>query len=432
VLRCGDGQPIAAQASTILEIIATQPSGHTVTKIVTLAAGENSKTIELFLPEAGVTKLRVRQEKDQLLGSTNYVAVSSPASQITKGKRSRSKKAAQAPRKSLGLRSPDRFAPRTGLARVIRASYIYQEPNQPSAPADATAGPRLMLKVSGENDAEGVPADGVAYARVQVFYMDSTPPEKDVQVWLQPSNGEVAPNPIIIRKDRMMGEAHWTSKVPVGAAKLSVAATNPPALSFAGSREATVTFGAPILGIGFLNPPSKMTIVDTVTLTAVFFDAAGNPIQTGKKREYRFVSNSPVLRLKPDHAEVDSGTADFSTVVIPTFIGESQIEVFSPGYHSLPQKVKVTGLGVLLLCIIGGVLGGLLAYINSRGKLWARIAAGIIVGMVASWAYVFLGLPNTQVMVLHTQISVLFVSVLAAFFGVKTLSTITKTLNFGF
>jgi hypothetical protein len=72
------------------------------------------------------------------------------------------------------------------------------------------------------------------------------------------------------------------------------------------------------------------------------------------------------------------------------------------------------------------------AYINSQGKLWARIVTGIIVGMVASWAYVFLGLPNTQAMILHTQISVLFVSILAAFAGVKVFSTITKALNLGF
>jgi len=70
-----------------------------------------------------------------------------------------------------------------------------------------------------------------------------------------------------------------------------------------------IFFGAPILGIVFVNPPSKITIVDSVTLTAVFFDAAGNPIQTGTKREYRFVSNSPVLRLRPERAEVDAGAA---------------------------------------------------------------------------------------------------------------------------
>ena len=228
-----------------------------------------------------------------------------------------------------------------------------------------------------------------------------------------------------------MGEAHWTSRSPIAAAKLTVAGTSPK-VPFAGSKEATVVFGTPILGIGLINPPSRMTIVDSVTLTAVFFDADGNPIPTGTKREYRFVSNSPVLHLQPEHAAIDPGAPDFSTVATPTFVGESLIEVVSPGYTSKPQRVKVTGLIVLFLCVIGGILGGLLVYMTSQGKLWVRIVTGIIVGTVASWAYVFLGLPHIQSMILHTQISVLFVSVLAAFAGVKTLSVITKALNFGF
>jgi hypothetical protein len=288
-----------------------------------------------------------------------------------------------------------------------------------------------MLKVSGENDAAGVRADGIAFARVQVFYMADTPARSDIKVWVSQSNGDLSANPIVIPQGQFMGESHWTSKYPIPSAKLTVAGTNP-RVPFAGSTDANVGFGAPILGIGLLNPPTKMSIVDSVTLTAVFFDADGNPVPTGTKREYRFVSNSPILRLQPDHADVAAGAADFSTVAFPTFVGESQIEVVSPGYISKPQRVKVTGLVVLLLCVVGGVLGGLLAFMNTQGKLWARIVTGIIVGAVASWAYVFVGLPNIQSIILHTQISVLFVSVLAAFAGVKTLSVITKALNFGF
>lgn len=94
--------------------------------------------------------------------------------------------------------------------------------------------------------------------------------------------------------------------------------------------------------------------------------------------------------------------------------------------------MKVTYVSVLLLCILGGVLGGLLAYMNSQGRLWARIASGVIVGMVASWAYVFVGLPNVETAILHSRISVLFVSLLASFSGVKVLGVISGALKFGF
>jgi hypothetical protein len=422
VLRSSIGQPAAVQEATTVEVTATLPSGHVVRQSVTFAPGESSKTTELSLTESGVTKLRARQENDALLESTNYVNVAPPP--VQKQKR-RSRKAAQSSRPHSELRPRFEFA----RPRLLYAA-LYQEPNQPTA-FTATAGPQLMLKVSGENDATGVRADGIAFARIQIFYMADTPPATNIKVWVSPSNGDISANPIIISKNQLMGEAHWTSKSPIAAAKLTIVTTNPK-VPFAGSTEATVTFGAPILGIGFLNPPSKISIVDSATVTAVFFDADGNPVPTGTKRDYRFVSNSPILRLQPDHASVDPGASDFSTVATPTFVGESQIEVVSPGYISKPQKVRVTGLVVLLLSVVGGVLGELLAYFNSKGKLWARIVTGVIVGAVASWAYVFVGLPNIQSMILHTQISVLFVSVLAAFAGVKTLSVITKALNLGF
>jgi hypothetical protein len=421
VLRSSLGRPVAVQEATTVEVTATEPSGHVVRQSVTFAPGESSKTTELSLTESGVTKLRVRQENDALLESTNYVNVAPPPVQKQK-RRSR---------KAQSSRSHSELRPRFEFARPrLLYAALYQEPNQPTA-FTATAGPQLMLKVSGENDATGVRADGIAFARVQIFYMADTPPATNIKVWVSPSNGDISANPIIISKNQLMGEAHWTSKSPIAAAKLTIV-TSDPKVPIAGSTEATVTFGAPILGIGFLNPPSKISIVDSATVTAVFFDADGNPVPTGTKRDYRFVSNSPILRLLPDHASVDPGASDFSTVATATFVGESQIEVVSPGYISKPQKVRVTGLVVLLLCVVGGVLGGLLAYINSQGKLWARIVTGVIVGAVASWAYVFVGLPNIQSVILHTQISVLFVSVLAAFAGVKTLSVITKALNFGF
>ena len=435
VLHTSNGQPIAAQESTSVKVTATQPSGQIVRQSLIFAPGETTKTTELTIQESGVSKLRVRHESDQLLESTNYVNVVPPPSVSSKPafKPKKSlKKMPKASHQHSRLRLPNGLAVHERYPHFLRAAYLYQEPNQPAAFPANVAGPQLMLKVSGENDAEGIRADGVAFARVQVFYMGATPPPNDVKVWVQPSNGDISANPIVISKDQLMGEAHWTSKSPVAAASLTVAGTSPANIPFVGSSEANVAFGAPILGIGLLNPPSKITIVDSVTLTAAFFDAAGNPIPTGTKREYRFVSNSPVLRLQPDHATVDPGAADFSTVAFPTFVGESQIEVVSPGYISKPQKVKVTGLVVLLLCVVGGVLGGSLAYMNSQGKWWARTMTGIIVGAVASWAYVFVGLPNIQNMILHTQISVLFVSVLAAFGGVKILSVLTKAMNFGF
>ncbi len=58
-------------------------------------------------------------------------------------------------------------------------------------PGNTTAGgmddgrPRLMLRISGEDDAGGIRADGISAARVQVFYMADAAPVSDVKIWLQ-------------------------------------------------------------------------------------------------------------------------------------------------------------------------------------------------------------------------------------------------------
>jgi hypothetical protein len=101
------------------------------------------------------------------------------------------------------------------------------------------------------------------------------------------------------------------------------------------------------------------------------------------------------------------------------------------GYHSPIRPIQVTWISVFVLCIVGGICGGLLSFLTSQGKLWVRIVSGVIVGAVASWAYVFVGLPSASAAILHSQLSVLFVSLLAAFSGVKIVEGITKKLNFG-
>jgi len=193
-----------------------------------VVANKSPEVVRIYLPPDGNTLLSVT---DHCLRSTNYVNVAPPQKQ-----KRRSRRASQRSLPHSELRPRFEFA----RPRFLHAA-LYQEPNQPTA-FTATAG--LMLKVSGENDATGVRADGIAFARVQIFYMADTPPATDIKVWVSPSNGDISANPIIISKNQLMGEAHWTSKSPIAAAKLSIVTTNPK-VPFAGSTEATVIFGAP-------------------------------------------------------------------------------------------------------------------------------------------------------------------------------------------
>jgi hypothetical protein len=451
-LRGGDGQPVPALDTVSAEVQITLPSGQTSTRALTFSPGESQKEIDIPIAEAGLVKLSVRQPNNRLLGSTDYVYVAP----LPKPKAAKKKLTRKQSHLALPLANPRlRLAaePRgVSSARLVTVAYTMlpqaggadSPPAQPGVPA---ADASLQLKISGVDSPDGIPADGKTGARVQLFWIAPDPPEQDVQVWLNWSNGDLAPNPVLIPRGQRTGEAQWTSKYPIPSATLNVAATIPPHLQFQGTNLATARFGevfaldfakpsdpshfapAPPADPRYAGPPIVLTIVDTFDLTAMFFDSVGNPTKIPSQRSVVFVASSPILSLKP--AQVD-GDFRFSTTVVPTYFGKSNIEALSPGYHSLLYEVRVTYVSVLLFCLAGGVMGALLSYMNSKGNLLVRIASGVIVGLVASWAYVFLGLPNVQTAILHSRLSVLFVSLLASFGGVKVLSVISGKLNLGF
>ena len=432
-LTNGAGEPVQA-SSTITAVVETQPStGAKSSTTVTLSPGESSKQVDILATGQGLTKLTVREAQGKLVGGTNYI-FSAPVkkTQYVGGHEKAPKKAGTSKGKDtswiLPPRSKHPMSAALVLARFSSDAQSDESTVNVGPPAAPSAASQLVLAMAGEDDANTVRADGTAFARVKVFYTGPGMP-RDIRVWLQWSNGALVPNPVVIHQGELAGEAHWTSQFPIPQATLGVAATDPPALPFMGDTHATIGFTEPILGIDFTNAPTRMSIVDVASLTATFFDKAGNPLKTLSDRSVRFVSNSPILRLQPTEAK---GNFDFSTLITPTYVGTSTIEVLTPGFHSGPHPITVTFASVLLISVLGGALGGFIAYVNSAGRLWRRISIGVIVGLLATWAYVYLGLPSTTTPLLHNQTSVVFVSMLAALGGVKAIAGITKALHLGF
>jgi hypothetical protein len=436
-LQGGNGQPASPKMPVIAEVQLTAPSGMNSTQTVTFGPGESTKQLKFGLGESGVAKVTVRSVNQQLLGSSTYMYVAQPVSasrpspQVKSGAKPRAKK------------KKGDSAPSGGMARVHAGTL----PGQvhlalaaypvPSVQDDLPQAARntsnhfslpLMLQVSGVESPDGIPADGKTAAHVQIFWIDSNTPTQEVQIWLTWTNGDLAPNPVVIPPSGRTAEALWTSKYALPSARVRVAATNPPHLRFRGSSEATVKFGDPILSLDFAIPPDNISIVDTLNLTAMFFDQLGNPLRTTGNKSVQFLGGS-ILRFNPTQAH---GHFSFSTIVTPIYVGQSSVQAVSDGYHSPLRPLQVTWIGVLVLCIVGGICGAVLSFLTSQGKLWIRIVSGVIVGAVASWAYVFVGLPNVSAAILHSPLSVLFVSLLAAFSGVKVVEVITTKLNFGF
>jgi hypothetical protein len=428
----GGGRPVAARQSIDAEVQVQEPSGQSMTYSVTFAPGESSKEFPLSIAESGVAKLTVRQRDEHLIGGSAFVLVRPAAKTHTHGAPAQAHRPAATGGPGARLWNSSHSRP-----RLILAAFPAQAPPTVpmSAASNASSDSQLELTVSGEDANGGTRADGTTCANVTVFYLGADDLQRDVQIWLSPSNGRLDNNPIVIHKGTAEGTACWTSQYPIPAASLQVAATNPPSFTFVSAaggdpKRVTHKFTDNIIGIKFVNPPKSITIVDAFNLTARFTDSSGNPIPLTDKREVHFSADSPVLQLTPLQTVVDAGNFDSSTVLVPTFFGKSTIQASTPYYEPITLTVTITWLGVLLASLLGGLGGGVLAWINSQGKLWARIVTGLLVGLVASWAYVIVGLPKFQTPFLHNQLSVLFVSLLFGVSGVKGLAAISSKLNF--
>ncbi len=429
-----NGHPVAAPNNIQAEVKVEEPSGRTETYSVTFAAGDSTKQVPLSIAESGVAKVTVQQREQQLIGGSNFVlvrpqAVKNPPPAAKKHR----KPSEQTKDPNSGLQ--DFSDPRWDGARLVLAAFPPQNPvpiqGQPSPGA-----PELQLTVSGEDANGGTRADGSTCASVQVFYLGADDLRRDVQIWLSPSNGILDHNPIVIPKGTALGSACWTSRYPIPSATLAVAATNPTNFTFVSlgkgldPRTVTHKFTDNISGIGFVNAPRSITIVDSFNLTAAFKDPNGQPVMLTDKREIHFSTPSSILKISPLQTTVDRGGFDSSTVIVPTYFGQSTVQVSSPYYPVVSQPITITWIGVLIASLLGGLFGGVLAWVNSQGKLWLRILTGLIVGLVASWAYVIVGLPKLETAFLHNQLSVFFVALLVGLSGVKGLTFISSKLNF--
>ena len=373
VLLDASGKLTNALERTALVIEATGPSGKKVTENLEVAPGASSIDLSFQAMEPGLTKVIVRQPQDQILDSSNFVLI-----------------------------NPVQLAPPV---------------------------PQLMFRVSGERDSN-VRADGVSYGRIGVYYLNSQPARLPIEVWLTWNHGVVKPNPLIIKKGGRFAEAHWTSGSPVATASVAVAGIKP-AIPVNGVREANIKFVEPVSGVAFLNPPGTMNIVDDYSLHARFYDLAGNFVKTSEQRKVMVSAGSPIVRFKPDAGETDW---DFQTDMIPVGWGKAEIAVATPGYPPFTHTIVITYLGVLWLCVAGGLLGGLVdVFIRPnvrRGRPFiASFMVGIPAALLACWAYVVRVLPIVPAGILHSRIAVLGVSLMAGWAGVFVFRKVVAALG---
>lgn len=417
VLRNANNEAVNATEKMTLEVTATSPSREAHRQTIELAPGASSGEITISPKEAGLWKLEVRESNNHIKSGSNYLLVSEPQSRRRGGRRS-----IPAARPPGGASF---FVPRVVLA-AFTPPYLQGPPSGRGQAPPAENG--IILTVSGEGDGQ-VRADGIAAAQVSVFL--TSPQTTDVNVWLIVDQGRLSAPMLTIKAGQVEGDVQWTS-TNVGKGNVSIRDASP---RIAGQEQAvaTVEFVDPIVAIVFVQPISKMNIVELGTIAVRFVDRNGEPVKTHASFPFSFRANSTHVRLKPASDKTTPGDIDFTTFVSPTALGEITIEAAVPALHSIQQSIRVTGLLLLALCALGGALGGVVKYFdrNKEKGLTASVVSGMVVALPTTWLYVWVGLPNISTTILHNQLSAFMVAIIAGVLGSGSLKFAAQKAGFG-
>ncbi|HMF91609.1 MAG TPA: hypothetical protein VKL40_13275 [Candidatus Angelobacter sp.] len=417
VLRNANNQEVKAREKTRLEVTATSPSKAAQKLPLELAPGASSGEVTLTPKEAGLWKLEVRESYDHLRSGSNYLLVSSSAKMAAASSSAAKKKKSSKPATTRPPGGAFMFAP-----RLVLAAYAppYRPPQGP--PIGNTAPGEILLTVSGEGGGR-VRADGISAARVTVFL--TSPRTTDARVWLAVTQGQLAAPLVTIKAGDVAAEVDWSSTT-VGQATVSISNTSPK-INGEDQASANVEFIDPIVAIAFVQPLTKINIVEMGTIAVRFVDRNAVPVKTHAPFSYSFHADSPHVKLMPESDQTKPGAIDFATSVAPAAFGSVTVEAAVPGYQPIRHTFEVTGFLLLGLCVLGGALGGLVNHYDRKQKgLAASLLTGMVVALPITWLYVWVGLPNISAGILHNQLSAVMVAIIAGVSGASGLKLASK------
>jgi hypothetical protein len=396
VLKNVDGVPVNAKADTTIKLQVSKNTGDdkgpAAQVEAVIKAGHSSNRVEWMPPSAGIFRVNARQAEDRVLDGSAVFLVTPPAQETKaatpaeESKPARREKTKRA-RTSQGhgarhgfVWSGQRGACQTGPA-AARATEARVRPHASSPQAE------LHVSVLGR-DLDGIFADGKEAARINVIYFapDGSAAPRPITIWFAWQGGEVKPQPLVIQAGKTTAEAEWTSHAPVkGSLKLSVS----PKHDVIFDTGSTVSFVQPAARLAFSNPPDSLNFVEVATLNVMFLDANGSAMRNQTERFLAFAVGDTIVVPKPDKVPMPVGAIQAPTELSPNrFWGESTIEAFTDGYPPATHKIRVTWLGGLLLALIGGALGGLMRYVRSGGRVYVRVAVGVVMGTLAVLGFV--------------------------------------------
>ena len=423
------GQPATLPDDTDVDIQLLGSSGNVVLSgTCRVPAKTTDGKCTLKAPDAGVYKIRAQTQKHNLLDGTGYVMV--------RPKAAVQKKKGTAPQAAVEWYDP---APsRRRAIPILLAAYRPEpEPQQPPASGVAGCDPpkshskaKVVLTITEGGENGGAFRADLDSATIVGFFQaeDGGSAPSEILVWLSPDHGDLDQQPLVIHACSIMGETHLQSKYPV---QSSISYTVVPGTyAVDAPPKLQASFVRPIIGIG-VQPDGTQTLslIDRPRMLVQFFDADGSVVLNDQDRTVQFVSNNSVIGAKDESIKLKAGDDSASTLLLPFWVGQGAINVSTDRLKPTTHTVQVVGETLLIVCLLGGLMGGLVSFFATGGSVYRRLIVGIVSGIVLTWAYVFELLPRVDVTVAHNYISVFVVSVLGGYLGIKAIDMVLKQLG---
>jgi hypothetical protein len=425
-LFSADGKPIPADHDQKVDVDIHMSSGINNRQSVVILKGQTSTLLEFSAEKPGrvtivgrPTTSSIRPAKtDVLIVSPKHPAVhihNQPTSTRSPASQQHSNQIAE-------------LTNRTASLRLVRFAFPRQDGQSRGIPHAATNDPKhSQLYFSIDNAGSDYVANGSDAVKISAYFEspDGSPAPQNIDIWFSFTRGALNPQPLQIAKGGYSSVAQLTSKWP-GTAHVKFVSSNPP-YQASGSMDFDVQF-VPLGAV--LTGPDTLSIIDNVPVWVVFVNDHG-PIAPGKDWQVTLHSSQSKLAFTPVDLSIKANSAYGSALLSPRSVGSDTIEAVVPDYEPQPLKVTITWKLVLALCLAGGILGGIAAYEQFKGSWFWRVFLGLLGGAVLSWLYIFLALPLTVEGSLlgnisHNTISVLFVSVLGGYMGIRVLDFTAK------
>jgi len=399
----------AAAPSDVQVIVQMAPKGgHAVSTSCRIPRGSSSGNCTLDQSPSGVVKIQAVPQNRELLGATKYIVVRSKGSG----------------RSDLAPLRDSFFG-----VRIIRAAFDAPESLPTPAQPTACAAPlshgaaRMMVVVNDGGEAGGAFRAGLDAATVTAVFDadDGGSAPSNIRVLLTSDHGQFDDaTGILIPVCQLTGSARLESQV---ANQISITCKVSPAnYPIEEPRLLSATFITPIVGIRVLSQGTQtMSLVDRAYMSVQFFDQSGKSVATDIRRTVNFATNNPAIGLQRLSVDVQPGQDTADNTLTPNWPGEASIFVTSDHLQSPdPHPVQVTWSAVYV-CLIGSILGGLVAFVTGGGKVLSRILCGMAGGVVFSWLYIFGIAGKISWDIAHNGASVFVFALLGGYLGVKAI-----------